>query len=84
MTRSVLIVDDETPARSKVIHFLRKCDPDVRVEEASNGQDAVIAIESKTYDGVFLDIQMPEMTGFEVVYNVGIEHMPPYIFATAL
>ena len=83
MPGHVLIIDDEAPARSKIIHFLSKCDPGVTVDEAPDGPSAVDAIESRKYDAAFLDIQMPGMTGFEVVYNVGIDHMPPYIFATA-
>ncbi|MBN2234219.1 MAG: response regulator transcription factor [Opitutales bacterium] len=83
MSGTVLIVDDEAPARSKVIHFLSKCDPGATAEEAPDGPSAVDAIESRRYDAVFLDIQMPGMSGFEVVYNVGLDHMPPYVFATA-
>jgi len=53
------------------------------VGEARNGDEAVSMIESMQPDLVFLDIQMPEKTGFEVIEAVGVENMPVVIFATA-
>ncbi|MEP6691641.1 MAG: LytTR family DNA-binding domain-containing protein [Gemmatimonadaceae bacterium] len=78
-----LIVDDESIAR-KGIRTLLRGDPDVTVVgEASNGRDAVQAIASLTPSLVFLDIQMPELDGFGVIEQVGLDTMPTTIFVTA-
>lgn len=79
----VLVADDEKPARSKVVRFLTKCDPDAVIEEVENGKEAAKRISENSPNLVFLDIQMPGMTGFEVVESVGAERMPSVIFATA-
>ena len=83
MAKRILVVDDEKPARSKVIRFLRKCDPDCEAVEAANGSEAIAHLENQSFDAVFLDIQMPGMNGFEVIEAVGIEKCPNLIFATA-
>ncbi|MFQ6092594.1 MAG: LytR/AlgR family response regulator transcription factor [bacterium] len=76
-----IIVDDEAPARLKVKQYL-KDDPDIEiVGEAENGADAVREIEEKRPDLVILDIQMPEMDGFEVIN--AFSEPPLIIFATA-
>ena len=79
----VLIVDDEPPARRR-IRYLLKSDPRIEiVGEARNGPDAAEAVLERKPDLVFLDIQMPEMDGFEVIRTVGPERMPAVIFVTA-
>ena len=79
----VLIVDDEPPARRR-IRYLLKSDPRVEIAgEAGSGPDAVEAILRLKPDLVFLDVQMPEMDGFEVIRTVGPERMPAVIFVTA-
>jgi len=79
----VLIVDDEPPARRR-IRYLLKSDPRIEIAgEAGNGPDAVETILEGKPDLVFLDIQMPEMDGFEVIRTVGPERMPAVIFVTA-
>lgn len=79
----VLIVDDERPARNKLLLHL-KAEADVEiVAEAQNGLEAVDAIRSLAPDLVFLDIQMPGMTGFEVIDAIGVEAMPAVVFVTA-
>lgn len=79
----VLIVDDENAARRKVVRYLKECDPSALVEQASNGKEAVEKLATKEYDVVFLDIQMPDMTGFEVIQTIGVESMPRIVFGTA-
>lgn len=81
MKLRTIIVDDEAPARLKVKQYL-KDNVDVEiVGEADNGADAVKEIEKKDPDLVILDIQMPEMDGFEVVN--ALSKSPLIIFATA-
>jgi two-component system LytT family response regulator len=79
---SVLIVDDEPLARASLRKLLeREADP-VRIIEARNGHEAVSLIGERP-DLVLLDVQMPEMDGFEVVRQVGAAAMPDVIFVTA-
>jgi len=79
----VLIVDDEPAARRGVARQLAAF-PDAAVAGVcAHGREAVSAIETTRPDLVFLDIQMPEMDGFEVIAEVGPERMPPVIFVTA-
>lgn len=78
-----LIVDDEPLARRAIARFLSK-DSDVKViDECGDGESAVETIRRQQPDLVFLDIQMPEMDGFEVLHEVGAERMPVTVFVTA-
>ena len=80
---SVLVADDEPPARRRVVELLQ-LHADVHVVgEARSGREAVEAIERLRPDLVFLDVQMPEGDGFEVVRTVGVDRMPVVVFATA-
>jgi two-component system LytT family response regulator len=80
---SVLVVDDETPARKRLVDLLAK-DFDVnRLLEAENGVVAVKLIQEERPDIVFLDVQMPGVDGFGVVDALGPEHMPVTVFVTA-
>ncbi|MGH7461058.1 MAG: LytR/AlgR family response regulator transcription factor, partial [Longimicrobiales bacterium] len=79
----VLVVDDEPLARAGVCELLAR-DPELDVVgEAANGEDAVTAITELRPDLVMLDVQMPGMTGFEVLRVVGPERMPAVVFITA-
>jgi len=79
----VLVVDDEAPARQRLVDLLRK-DPWVgSVLEAVNGKAAVEIIGREAVDLVFLDVQMPEMDGLQVIETVGAAAMPLTIFVTA-
>lgn len=79
----ILIVDDEQPARRKVRALLQKQQGITEIMEADNGVAAVTQIHKHQPDLVFLDIQMPGMTGFEVIRTVGLERMPVVVFVTA-
>ena len=80
---SILIVDDEPLAREG-LRMLLADDPQVAaIWEAKNGSEAVTAIREHRPDLVFLDVQMPEMDGFQVVQEVGPERMPAVVFVTA-
>ena len=79
----VLVVDDEGPARQRLIDLLKK-DPQVgSILEAVNGKAAVEIIGREALDLVFLDVQMPELDGLEVIETVGARAMPLTIFVTA-
>jgi two-component system LytT family response regulator len=79
----VLIVDDEALARQRLEDLLR-LDAGVEiVGAADNGDAAINAIRTLKPDLVFLDVQMPGKTGFEVVREIGAERMPVTIFVTA-
>ncbi len=82
---TLLIVDDEPPARKKLRSFLEeeKGAGEWRILEAGNGIDAARMIREEKPDIVFLDIQMPGMTGFEVIDVVGTVNMPAVVFVTA-
>ena len=78
-----LIVDDEPLARRNLRVLLEK-DPQIEiVDECRNGREAVKAINTMSPDLIFLDIQMPEMDGFDVLERVGPEHIQAIIFVTA-
>ncbi|WP_400190516.1 LytR/AlgR family response regulator transcription factor [Hymenobacter sp. B81] len=78
-----LIIDDERLARG-VIRALLQASPGVTVVgEAANGSEAVIQILQHRPELVFLDIQMPELDGFEVLQQVWPHHQPAVVFTTA-
>ena len=79
----VLIVDDELLARQRLEDLL-DAEADVEiVGSVDHGRDAVEAIRHLTPDLVFLDVQMPGLTGVDVVRTIGPEAMPVVIFVTA-
>ncbi len=82
MIKRVLIVDDEQLARERLARQLRKIDPSLTVEIAINGFDALEKIKANAPQILFLDIQMPGMSGFDVLQN--LEQRPfQVIFQTA-
>jgi two-component system LytT family response regulator len=83
MNIRVMIVDDEPLARER-IRMLLEGEPELEiVSECGNGTDALRAIEKLNPDLVFLDIQMPELTGFEVLDRLDPARTPVVIFVTA-
>ena len=83
MILDTLIVDDEPMARQRLQRLLKSA-PDVRLlPPCADGRSAIAAIEEHRPDLVFLDVQMPEVNGFEVLAAVGVKHMPAVIFVTA-
>ncbi len=79
----VLIADDELLARQRLEDLLAKKNEIDLIGMAVNGQEAVEAIRSLAPDLVFLDVQMPGLTGMDVVREIGPEKMPATIFVTA-
>ena len=83
MKYTALIVDDEPLARRSIRKFL-KAYPDVTVAgECGDGVSAAAAIRERRPDLLFLDIQMPESDGFQVIEEAGKDAMPVTIFVTA-
>ena len=83
MTRTVLIVDDEPLARRGVRARLNAF-PELKiVAECPNGEAAIEAVRTLSPDIVFLDVQMPGMTGFDVLNALASRPLPIVIFLTA-
>lgn len=83
MKYTALIVDDEPLARRSIRKFLKGY-PDITVlGECGDGVNAAAAIRERSPDLLFLDIQMPEADGFQVIEDVGKDSMPVTIFITA-
>jgi len=80
---NTLIVDDEALARRGLKHRLNSV-PDVNIiGEARNGREALALIREHQPDLVFLDIQMPGISGFEVVRQLDPQNLPSVVFVTA-
>ena len=78
-----LIVDDEPLARQN-LRLLLKDDPEIEIiAECGSGHEAVRIIEADQPDLLFLDIQMPEMNGFDVIERIDTERLPAIVFVTA-
>jgi two-component system, LytTR family, response regulator len=78
-----LIVDDEPLARQGIsLRLEREKDVEI-IGEASDGTEAVAMIRSELPDLVFLDVQMPGMSGFDVLAAIVDVHIPVIVFVTA-
>jgi two-component system LytT family response regulator len=83
MILRTLIVDDE-PLALQLLGLLLAEHGDIQiVGECQNGREAVSYLQSEPVDLLFLDVQMPKVSGFDVVEQVGLRHLPPTIFVTA-
>ncbi len=78
-----LIVDDEPLARSRIRNLLNRSEAVEIVGEAKNGQEAMKMLTDYRPDLMFLDIQMPDLDGFELLENTSIDSLPFIIFVTA-
>ena len=86
MTRDswrVLIADDEPAARRGVRQLLAPYPRYTVVGECRDGREVLAALDSLNPDLLFLDVQMPEIGGFEVIQRRGVERMPVVVFLTA-
>jgi len=79
----VVIVDDEKLARDRIRRLLEHSDAYTIISECTNGSEAVNFLSNNETDLMFLDIQMPEMDGFEVVSQLDRSKLPVIIFVTA-
>lgn len=83
MAIRTLVVDDEPLARSNLAVLLRRDPQIVSVGECATGVDAVAAIRREKPDLVFLDVEMPECDGFDVLELLGADLPPAVVFVTA-
>ncbi|MCK5067698.1 MAG: response regulator transcription factor [Bacteroidales bacterium] len=74
-----LIVDDEPPARELIASYISRLNDLVLVEQCGNALEAFSCLQNQTIDLMFLDIQMPKMTGLELIKSL---HNPPKIILT--
>lgn len=81
MTLRALIIDDENLARSRLRRLLEKYENIEVVGEARNGQEALELIKKTDPNVLFLDIKMPQLSGFEMLKKLGCS--PHVIFTTA-
>lgn len=80
----VLIIDDETLARERLVNLLAEIDKDLSVTEARNGINALELINHDLPNLVLLDVRMPQMDGIETAYHINQLASPPsIIFTTA-
>ncbi len=83
MTLRCIVVDDEPPARH-LLRLMLSDQPDVElVAECATGPQAVLGIREHRPDLVFLDIQMPQQDGFQVLQELSPGEFPAVIFVTA-
>jgi len=86
MTRDswrVLIADDEPAARRGVRQLLAPYPRYTVVGECRDGREVLAALNSLSPDLLFLDVQMPEIGGFDVIQRRGVDRMPVVVFLTA-
>jgi DNA-binding response OmpR family regulator len=78
-----IIVDDEAPARRRLRGVLQQIPSITRIDECASGREAAAALRHDNPDLVFLDIQMPDLDGFEVAAAASEERAPAIVFVTA-
>ena len=80
---TAIIVDDEPLARRSIRKCLKAFPEFTVVAECGDGQSAIAAVREHRPDLLFLDIQLPESDGFQVLAAIGKEAVPVTIFVTA-
>lgn len=83
MSHSVIIVDDEPPARAKLRRFVSELGDFEVVTEADGVEAAIAAIRELTPDVLYLDVQLGTRSGFEVLDSLGGTAAPVIVFTTA-
>jgi two-component system LytT family response regulator len=77
-----VVVEDQPIARAHIASMLEALDVEV-IATCANGLDAVQCVPSLAPDAVFMDVEMPELSAFEVIDAIGVDQMPPVVFITA-
>jgi two-component system response regulator LytT len=81
---NVVIADDEVPAREELAYLLEKMEDVERVTQATGGMDAIKKVTEQTPDILFLDMEMPDLSGFQVAEIVGgLNPQLKIVFSTA-
>ncbi len=83
MTLRAVIVDDEPLARDLLDALLAEHEDIQVVAKCQNGREAISCLQSTGVDLLFLDVQMPNIDGFDLLEHVGREYLPPTVFVTA-
>jgi two-component system, LytTR family, response regulator len=83
MTLKTVLVDDEAVARRRMRRLLADETDVAIIEECATGSEALEVIRREAPDLVLLDVQMPELNGFEVIERLGSECLPCVVFVTA-
>jgi two-component system, LytTR family, response regulator len=83
MTIRAVIVDDEPLARRRIGDLLAAAEDIEVVAQCANGEEAIPTIEESRPDLIFLDVQMPEIDGFDVLQAICTGYVPVVIFVTA-
>lgn len=79
-----LVVEDEAPALEELRYGIREAEPLAEVDAAASAVDALRLLKQHHYDAVFVDIQMPGVSGLELVELMsGLADRPPVVFVTA-
>jgi two-component system, LytTR family, response regulator len=83
MRLRTVIVDDE-PLGRELLRVLLAGNEEIQiVAECKNGREAIDYLQAQPVDLLFLDVQMPKIGGFDVVEQIGLQHLPPTVFVTA-
>lgn len=80
---TTLIIDDEKEAREGVRMLVERSEDNDILGLCKNGLEAIQQIDKLKPDLIFLDIQMPEINGFDVLNSISPEHLPLVVFVTA-
>lgn len=83
MTLRTLVVDDEPLARDLLRALLAEHIDIQVVALCQDGKEAIAYLHDNSLDLLLLDVEMPEISGFDVIDQVGLPHLPPTIFVTA-
>jgi two-component system LytT family response regulator len=83
MTLRAIVVDDEPLARDLLRALLAEHEDIDVVAQCQDGQEAISYLRTKPVDLMFLDVHMPEIGGFEMVEQLGVQQLPPTVFVTA-
>lgn len=84
MPLRALVVEDEPPAREELSFRIREAEPEADVATASTAIEALRLIKQQKFDALFVDVQMPELSGLELVELVnGLADPPTVVFVTA-
>jgi len=83
MKINTLIIDDESLARQRLINLVNDVPELKLIGECSTGKEAISTINKLEPDVIFLDIQMKDLTGFDVLQKINVEKKPLIVFVTA-